>query len=432
MKYIDRKKINPELSFLAEKVVVYYAGLDEKGLPFGEAKRKIYERGSYNLTYLKILSLFVDHIVIPPTFYIDLVSNRSIASNIVRYLAPLYSSNFLLSPIHKGLSSPVDFLELKIRNVHFMGSKTLHSYIPTLTDLFRQMPLFHRDVEYQSDSFKNRVISAISSFEYIDEQTKLEVLSRIHSIEGRLGVPLSRRKALECLYQLLEEGKISRNLYRKLFYAFNGCYYSEGGETYFANISIVDSHRYSVFGSDLFTNPHGKIIVAYDPELLLAILKGYGISEYHIDMLEPEDILLIKSSTEYQLFQSVFRCFAEKIQYTIELSKRLSQRRLQQLKNEIQQKFHAEYIAGNRLVERHRFQWGLAEAATWSVLTGTLGFILVPLYGALLGAIPAILYATRVTPRFSDYIIGRIHSGQKAFYNYVELLSEIIYNIPNE
>lgn len=424
MKHIDRKQINPELSFLAEKIVVYYAGLDEKGLPFGEGKRKIYNRGLYNFTYLKVLSLFVDHIVVPPTFYIDVVNSRNIRENIVRYLAPLYSSNFLLSPIHKGLSSSADFLELKTRNIH--------SYISTLKDLFRQMPLFHRDVEYQSESFKNRIISAILSLEYINEQIKLEVLSRIHSIEGRFGVPLSRRKALECLYQLLEEGKISRRHYRKLFYAFNSCYYSEGGETYFANISTVDSHRYSVFGSDLFTNPYGKIIIAYDPELLLTILKGYGINEHHIDMLEPEDILRIKHSTEYQIFQSVFYSFAEKIQQEIGFSKRLSQRRLQQLKNEIQQKFYAEYLAGSRLIERYRFQWGLAEAATWSVLTGALGFVLIPLYGALLGAIPAILYATRVTPRLSDYIIERIHSGQKVFYNYVELLSEIIDKIHNE
>jgi len=426
---MDRKEINPELRFLADRSVVYYAGLDVKGFPFEEAKRKIYNRALLNLTYLKTLSLFVDHIVVPPTFYIDyidMITDYNITNNIVRYLIPLYSSNLVLSAVYKGMSSPADFLEFKTKTLNVYLSKTALSI---LTDFFQQMPLFHRDAEYESNNFRNRVISAISSSKYIDDQIKLQVFSKINSIEGYFGIPLSREKALECLYQLLKEGKISRKHYRKLFYAINSCYYLEGAETYFANISILESHRYSVFGSDLFTGHHRKILVAYDPELLLAILKGYGISEHYIDRLKIEDILLIKRSTEYQKFLTIFRSFAEKIQSVIEISHRLSQKKLQQLKNQIQQEFHAEYVAGRRLIEQHRFLWGLAETAIWSVLTGIVGFFLTPLYGALLQVIPPILYATRVTPRLSDFIIGRIQAGQKAFYNYVELLSQIITRI---
>ena len=76
-------------SFLADRQVVYYAGLDDIALPFGELLRVIPESPERHAVYLKALSLVVDHVVIPPSFYFPWVAPDSIPSRFPSLLAPL-------------------------------------------------------------------------------------------------------------------------------------------------------------------------------------------------------------------------------------------------------------------------------------------------------------------------------------------------------
>src|SRR3990172_12831077 len=106
------KNGNPSLNFLKNKNVIYYAGLDEKGLPFHESARKILGLSIKNITYLKALSLVADHVVVPPTFFFFCIPAEE-GRVYHKQLLPLFSERHVLTTVYGGLNKTRDFLALK-------------------------------------------------------------------------------------------------------------------------------------------------------------------------------------------------------------------------------------------------------------------------------------------------------------------------------
>lgn len=57
--------LEKNLQYLSNKVVLYYAGLDNHSLPFGEGANMVGRTAYDQITYLKTLSLVADYIVVP-------------------------------------------------------------------------------------------------------------------------------------------------------------------------------------------------------------------------------------------------------------------------------------------------------------------------------------------------------------------------------
>ncbi len=415
---------NPELAFLENCEVIYFAGLDNKALPFHEARQRIQQDSDRNLTYLKVSTLFADHVVVPPTFFLDNLGSGLFSSALIHYLAPFYQSGQLLSPVWNELSSMQEFLELKLRRAVF-DMEEAPPDLHVVRTLFHEIPLLHRDVDAQSSGFRTRVFDQLRRLHGVDSESISILGSMLQATEGQYHVPLSRSKAFECLSSLACTQALGRHVIRKLYYAINASYYSQGAATYFGKISLVGSERYSVLGKGLFAGNSPAILIGYDPRLMLTILDCFGITQDQIDRLSTEDILRIKSTHEFRSFRTEYARFAAYLQLSVSEYGDLSKTQLLHLKARIQQRFVSEYVEGLKTLTKRKRRFGLAETAVLAVLTGAVGFFVIPLYGALIGLIPIVLHATDASGKVSDHILARLSRGHQAFHDYVELLHQI-------
>lgn len=417
-------KHNPELAFLKTREVIYFAGLDNKALPFDEASQRIRRDASRNLTYLKVSALFADHVVVPPTIFLGNLGSGILSGNLVDYLAPLYESGQLLSPVWSNLSSMQDFLELKLRRT-VSDTENRPPDLQFVEALFREIPLLHRDVQAQSAGFRTRVFDQLRGLQGVDHDMIFRFISMLQASDGRYGVPLSRSMAFECLSSFARSQAFGKRLLRKLHYAINTAYYSQAAATFYSNVSLVGAERYSVLGKVLFLGNGPTIMIGYDPRLMLTILDCFGISRDQIDRLSAEDIVQIKLTPEFRSFRATYARFIVALQLSAGECGALSQPQLLRLKALIQHRFVSEYFAGLRTLARRKREYALAETGVLAVLSGAVGFFVVPLYGALIGLIPVLLHATGSSGKVSDHILGRLSRGHQAFHDYIELLHQI-------
>ena len=421
-KNVCYEQASSDLMFLKNKIVLYYAGLDKKSMPFGKSERKILRRKLLNFTYLKILLLVSDYVVVPPSFYIDTYNIITANLNkITKYITPFYDSGLLLSPIHEGFVTAKDFLEFKREGIYLpkMAYRKLQNF-------FQNIPVLHRNVKCQSASFRNCVIISISNSEYIHDFIKYKILSKIRALEGYLGSQLSRRAILQYLYELLKNGEISYMQYKNLYYIINKCYYIQGGKTYFANISLPSAYKYYTFGSDLFIDDYGGIIIGYDPLLVLSILRFFGIDIDDVDNMTVEDILMIRKSSDYKKFVSTYHEFVNIIQSMISGYNKISENQLREIRYRIKREFRTEYLKGERLMKIHYKIYNIS----FSILGFILGILCIfpcSLVGVGIGLIPTFTNFVRYKDNKSitDFILSRIDRGNKSFYNYIELIREM-------
>jgi len=422
---ITANYINPDLHFLINRNVIYYAGLDTKSFPFNKGEKSISKIGKKNLTYIKVLSLFVDNIVIPPTFFIDTLANKS---DSISYLSPLFQSNLIISSIDNYSKDTSEFLYKKLKDRKLISKIPFKNY-KILQNLFFEIPIIRRNVKIQSSGFRNKILENLKFASEIPSFIVDDLINHINNLEKQTGIVLSRNDAIKLLEIFCKKHNLSNKIYRHLFYLFNEAYYSEGAQTYFANVSLVNSDQYALLYKKSITKNSSKILFGYDPELILHILKGFLISEEHIDRLTIEDILKIKQSSEYEYFVNRFKIFVDLLQEAALDLSTLSNERILSFKQEIQTKFNAEYHSGLKFIEKYKYKFGFYEATSWSILTGALGFFIIPFYGALLGLLPTIIYATKTSQGIVDFILSRIYSRNISFYNYIELLSEQIFEL---
>lgn len=406
-------------------VTVYYAGLDVHALPFGEARKRISQRGTRAVLYAKLLALFADDVVIPPTFYFDAIQHETIRESVRASLSPLYAAGLLRSPVHVGLSSTADFLYLKLEDTAVSKAIPSPAELVALTQFFSEIPVSHRDVTTQSRGFRDRVFSSLPDAG-LQEKVRSSLRRSLITREGRGGVALSRRHALAAIRSLQRRGTLRKQDVRNAHYAISRSYYLQACDTYGSVVALPGVSRYSILGRHAFEDATRGIAVGYDPEVLEVLLNAYGIGLNVIQALSLDDLQAIKRSGEYWKFRRTFYRFVCKIQDAAVASNGVSARFLETVKQRVMTEFHAEYVLGNRILDERRYRWGIAETTSWAALFGALGFFITPLLGLLLGAIPVVLQVSRVTPRLSDYVLGRLDRGQAAFHHYVEFLGSVV------
>jgi len=422
-------------SLLKEKKNLYYAGLDDKGLPFGESLKFIVQSSKKNITYLKAESLFVDHIIIPPTFlFYCIPSDKKESWDFYREISSLFVGKYLVTSVYGGINRTSDFLSLKIEKGEPEEINLILNKMTILRSLFDSIPLLCRDVEEQSSAFKQKFISSIDSApdSRLDQGTKETLLDLIEDNEKVGGIALSRYRTILLLNNLRREGKINEGIYQEIYYRMNSSYYIQGAETYFANISCLNSPKYPILIRGSLETESSKILIAYDPELILSILRAHNINEGHINKMTVSDIERIKESNSFRVFRDRYQKFAESLQKCLNGVDEISKTNLIKLDQKIIEQFQQEYLIGRKLSDKMKSRYSILENMFFSTATGILGYLLGGPLGAMLGAVPVILQVSRITPRISDLIIDRIGNHEKAFYEYVKIIDKVSSDLEKE
>lgn len=414
--------IEQDLKFLNGKVVIYYAGLDDESLPFSEGKKLILETADDQITYLKALSLVTDYIVVPPSFYF--YWSKYIQSKMsLNTLLKLYEANIVISPIHLGMNCGSEFLQHKLASKNIKDKKLIKSNWLLIHPFFRRIPVLHRNVGRQSKGFKTILL------EELDNQIlSAEVTDRINDLlaeNQKYNISISRN-SLETKFEHLFKNKtIDIYEFRKLYYATNKSYYKQGAKTYCSSISILGAERYSILGKDMFIDDN-SILLAYDPFVLIGILECFGINKKIISQLTVEEIVKIRDSPVFDLFKIAYKSFAEELQRLEIITKRVSKVKLNKLKSEIFTKFMKKYLREMRFFENKKDIWNLSEMMFFAIALGSVGFIVIPLVGAILGLLPIIVYKIGLTPSLSKFVINNMNEKEIVFFRFIEVLNSIV------
>lgn len=417
--------LEESLNFLRGSTCIYYAGLDNEGLPFSEGEKQIEFTANDQVLFLKALSLVADYIVIPPSFFFYWSSiHRN--SKILETLLHLFQAGIVLSPIYSSMNMGTDFLEHKMWYGSVQDRNLITYNKKLLGPFFRNLPVFHRDVLIQSGGFKHFLASEFSNLE-----SPPPVRKRINGLildSKSKEVQVSRTQIFRGLnYSLNYEG-LKRHQYRKYYYATNRSYYKQGGITYEAAISMVGAERYSVLGKELFSEKQG-ILIAYDPLVILGIFESMGISKSMINRLSVEGLLDIRGSKIFPVFREAYYSFALTLQKLALSASRISKTLIFNSKSEFTQKFISRYFSEEIHFRKYALRWNLGEMTFFALALGTVGFFVIPIVGAALGAVPIVLYKLNLTPKLSNIVIEKISDKEMPFFLFINELREILQNI---
>jgi len=413
--------LDQELQFLNDNIIVYYAGLDDESLPFNEGKKLIYETADDQISYLKALSLVVDYIIIPPSFYFYW-SNYINSQKSLSTLLKLYEANIIISPIHSGMNCTSEFLQYKLASNDIKDKKLIKNNWSLLQPFFKNIPVLHRNVNRQSKGFKT-----ILTEDFENQIFRVEVADRIFDllIDGqKFNIAISRNSLESKFEEFYRKDIINTNEFRKLYYTTNKSYYKQGARTYSSKISIIGAERYSILGKDIFMDEN-SILLAYDPLILIGILENFGINKNVISQLSVNDILKVRTSNTFKSFKNAYKNFAEELQRLEILTKRISKDKLNLLKTKIKTRFIQKYFKEMSNFENKKDNWNLSEMIFFAVALGSIGFIVIPLVGAILGLVPIIIYKTGLTPSLSSYVINNLMEKKIAFFRFIEELKSL-------
>jgi hypothetical protein len=234
-------------------------------------------------------------------------------------------------------------------------------------------------------------------------------------------VALSRENICAIIYKFLDSKRISKSEFRKIFYSSNSAYYKQGALTYGSNISIVGAENYSILGKKLYGSDNG-ILLAYDPLLLLMIFKFFDISEHAINLLTIEDLCKIRNTKEFHSFKKSYRDFSVALQQIELKTSRLSVNQLDRVKDELLTNFIQTYLEEQGIYSNQKNKWNLSESLLFSYISGAIGFVVLPIWGAVTGFVPIVLQKSGITPKLSDFIIDRITEKETSFYQFIKAI----------
>jgi len=408
--------INPDLQFMKNIEVVYYAGLD----PIGPHVLK--GRSNYNINqqvvFLKALGLVLDHIVVPPTFFFPAFPFDGQPAPFIKDLIELYQCNILSSPVHSGMTSSYDFLIVKEGHGSRFDRKYIKNRKKNLSLLFKNMPLLHRDVHVQSNRFNYLLEQQVVKFRNIDWLQR--IFESAYAMEEMEQIKISRDSILELAKQQLINQNISKSQFDKLYQMTMSMYYAAGAETYYADISTVNSEIFNSLGVDRFSSNSQRILVGYEPVVLLNIFKAHGISETMIKSLSIHDISLFRSTDVFRRFVKKYKEFSEQLQSCLSTYKKPTQSLLQQLKTDILIKFCQQRNRAFEIRKSYSF-WHEARLGFYiGIFSGVAGFMVSPLIGAILALIPPALYAIKAQDKLINYMVDRIASSETVFDDYIQ------------
>ncbi len=398
---------------------IYYAGLDNYSLPLGDGEKLISETSLLQIKYLKALCLVSDKIIVPPSFYLYWVGANKSRKNL-KELADLYQAGFIKSAVHSSMASSSDFLKYKLEYGTKDDINLTKNNILDLDYLFSEMPLSKRDVTKQSGGFKEQIISDIE-MSYKSSYYKEFIINSIKNKTSVNGVVASREEINNLHYSAYSKNKISKHELRQYYYTTNKCYYHQGAITYDGVISILDAHRYSILGKPLFESTNG-ILLGYDPQVIMGILNSFGITSRFIDNLSISEIRNIRESSSFQSFKSSYLIFSQELQKINLNIGNISKKKLNKIQELFRQEFMSQYFDQRVVYTKGMNKWAFSEMSVFSLALGGVGFFVIPVIGAALGALPIALWKSGVTPKIGGYVVDRLYENQTSFYTFIREL----------
>lgn len=127
-------------------------------------------------------------------------------------------------------------------------------------------------------------------------------------------------------------------------------------------------------------------------------------------------------------FKHSYHTFATELQNLELLTKKVSQESLQNLKLEIERRFRVKYQEELDKYRELSRSWSLAEGIYLGLISGFLGSFIDTITAFILGMVPPVLYAARLTPAFADFVIYRLSEKETAFYQFIEELRSLIHD----
>jgi hypothetical protein len=416
------------LSFLEGHVTLYYAGIDSDSLPFTEGYRLVRKSASAQISYLKTLALVADYIVVPPSFYFFWADTHH-DQTLFRLLLELYKAGIVVSPIYTTMNLGTDFLDQKTLQGSSFDRLLIQKNKDILVTFFREMPVIHRDVRRQSGGYRD-LFSRELTLLPAAPNLRLEIESFVLAPK-QSDILLSREQLHAFLAGKYHAAQMSRKDFRQCFYATNRAYYQQGAFTYDAAISLLGAERYSILGEEAFRSPCG-VLIAYDPLVVLGILEHFGVTRELIARLSTEDLLTIRKTAAFCAFRDAYHQFAITLQEIAIQTRHLSKSVVVAAKHSIQTEALSWFFREDRLYSNRQRVWNIGEMTLFAVALGITGFLVIPLIGALLGALPILVYSFRLTPRLSDFVISRLSERQLPFCVFVRELQGIVDRIKTQ
>ena len=419
--------IMADLDFLKKTNNIYYTGLDYRAFPNDDKHKKIYISQSMHLCYLKILSLLVDHVIVPPTFIVSGMSQNDKDEKFIRALMDFFLSKSFITSVYGSMNSASDFVEHKLHYGDHEEKSLFNSRKHEAKTFFNNIPLIKRNVENQSKGFKQGIIENIYliSESILPKEIKGKIENRLNFIEAQGEIALDRMTFINILENL--GLKDNRRQYIACYYAMNSSYYFSGAEIYSSDIACLSVEEYSVLGTTKFhgNNDH-KIIIGYDPSLFYMVLKCHGITTEEIAALTVEEIDHLKKDHRFIAFLEQYHEFANILQKTASETNRWSKKQISDFKLllllEIEKRFHTE--------EKRLMKWitneDIGSGFLFSLIGAVLGFGAAGPFGAIAGSGLGFVGPLTKIGRFSlaDIIAKKISTKQFAFYLYIEFLNE--------
>ena len=94
-------------------------------------------------------------------------------------------------------------------------------------------------------------------------------------------------------------------------------------------------------------------------------------------------------------------------------------------KSEFTKTIISRYITEEILFRNYASIWNVGEMSFFALALGAVGFVVIPVVGAILGVVPIILYKLNLTPRLSDFVIEKISEKEIPFFLFINVLRDI-------
>lgn len=409
-----------------ENVVLYYAGLDRRSFPFGEGDRLAKARANDQILFLKTLSLVCDYIVIPPSTYFSW-ANYQTQKELVIQLHDLHQSGIVISSIYDSMSSNLDYLQYKVITAPEDERHLINNRLSIIEDIFFHIPVVKRNVSKQVKGFKEQLLYEFSAITTTNE-IKDKIFRQLETDTFQRAIP-HRDKISKVIEQYFLASHLSRGDYRKFYYAINKSYYTLGALTYNSFISIAGAERYSIFaktGRNVFSESSYRIMVAYDPLVLLGILRLLGINEPSLRVMSIAELMQLRNTDIFPSFKCAYLEFARTLQDLHLAVGSMTRSAIDALKKDLTEGFMSRYFLGIDSKQKHTNTYNLSEMLVFSFALGALGFFVIPVMGAILGLLSPLLYVTGASEKISSVFFERYEKKEREFYLFIDELKGLI------
>lgn len=405
-----------------QRTSVYYAALDAEAFPSWDRRSKEKINEIEQVAYIKALSLLVDNIVIPPSYLIRLITDKSSYGELQRTFGEFIENKSILTSVYQGMASPVDFVDMKANEGDEKERAEFGKKLDQAKLLYKSMPFIDRNVKAQVSGFKNRVLDGIRGSISLDDDSKEQVICALECEERRGKLRFGRALIIKVIGEL----RLPKKHYRAVYYIMNAEYYKGGAIASESDIACVNAHEYSVLGSAIFTDDMNALLVGYDPELFVYVLGCHSITKNEIAALSYKDIEALRNSDIFSEFIDDYNKLIANMQ-KIEIAENTFGK---EYLLELRYKMARDILARFKAEEKYLSSLLLKEDFGVALVLGGLGFVLGGPIGASALAALGLAHPTlrKLSASPIEIITRKIQAGKVPFYLYLQQLQEVVSN----